>query len=101
MSKETFGKALEGMVNDGAAATTFAAGDFTPLGDHDLTPAEQALLQAAASEIPDVSGFSSPFLKLDYIGETEKNFVKLGDIHGQFGPRFREASDYYQYKLKD
>jgi len=101
MSKESFGRALEAMVNDADAAANFGHGDFGQLANQDLTPAEQALLQAAAAEMPDVSGFGESFLKLGYIGETEKNILKLGDIGGDFGPRFREASDYYQYKLKD
>lgn len=110
MSKHAFGKALEAMVNDGDAAASLANGDFEALPDLDatFTPAEQAMLQAAASEIPEVSGFSNQFLKLGYIGETEKNLGYVGEteknlttIQSQFGPRFREAAEYYRFELSD
>lgn len=68
---------------------------------YDKNRTEQAMLQAAAAEMPDVSGFSNQFLKVGYIGETEKNLRSLGDIQGNFGPHFRTASDYYRYELKD
>ena len=95
---DTFGRALQAITEDGDSAFLFAQRDFSSLGEHDLTEREQDLLQAAAAEAgeDDVSGFQfSP-------DRGPAGFMKLGDIEGMVhSRRFREALDYYQYKLEN
>lgn len=71
MTKESTGKVLEGIPQDAELAEQVAAGDYTGFADEDLTDAERALLEAAASELGDydVSAFSA--------------YLKFGDIKGE------------------
>ena len=92
MSKEATRNALAQLTDDAEASAKVATGDFEAIGDPDLTDAERALLQAAASELAenDVSGF----ITLD-------NGLKHGNItldNGlKFMPGVRQSLDYISF----
>lgn len=104
MGQEETKQVLEGVLNDDDAAGAVAEGDFSGFADAELTGAERALLQAAASELVDdeVSGFA--FGK----GRDVKGFGKIPDIPGfskipdlkggpidpKVKPALRDAFDY-------
>lgn len=93
---DAFGRALQAITDDSEAAFLFSQGDFSSLGEADLTEREQQLLTAAAEDADEVAGFQ--FRPED----PPSAFMKLGDIKEAVRPeRFREALEYYQYQLEN
>ena len=71
MGKQDVRKALVAMDEDDAVRERLAAGDFTAVDGLELSAEEQMLVQDAANDMPDVSGFAADI------------FAKLGDIKGE------------------
>ena len=71
MGKQDVRRALVAMDEDDAVRERLASGDFAAVGGLDLNDEEKMLVQDAANDMPDVSGFASDI------------FAKLGDIKGE------------------
>jgi len=68
MGRQDVRQALMAMEADEAVRARLAAGDFSAVEGLELTGDEQTLVQDAASDMPEVSGFAlDMFLKLDEI----------------------------------
>lgn len=61
MSKEDVKRALEAF-GDPEVRAQFEDGDFSALGEHELTDEEQTLVSDAAADLPEVAGFASDYL---------------------------------------
>ena len=86
MGKDEFAGLLEGMINDAEIAGRVEGGDFTDLSEGELSPSEQALLSAAASELgDDVAGFGNSYLKLGDIDGMSKWKVEEGEGYTDAG----------------
>ena len=80
MGKNDVAEALKAMITDADVAERLAAGDFTALPEAELTEAEQAMVRAAADDIPDVSGFAV-FAKYDGVdGESKERYFPKVEI---------------------
>jgi hypothetical protein len=95
MGKEETRAAFQAMANDVDIASAVEKGDFTELDAGDLTPAEQALLTAAATELDDTAGFAA-YLKLD--GVDGRNWkVEEGEAFKVNRPRIGRVLDYIKF----
>jgi len=95
---DAFGRALQAIAGDGDAAFLFSQGDFSSLDEDDLSDREKDLIQAAAEDADEVTGFElSPDTPLDR-GPDGYLTITMTNVRSE---RFREALDYYQYKLKN
>ena len=94
MGKDDVAAAIEKMVDDEDAAGRMASGDFTDLGDGELTEAEKALVQAAAGDVPEVEGFFAiNFTKFTYQYDDYSGDKKTT------GTPFDQALQYSGYKV--
>lgn len=89
MGKNETRAAFEAMTNDTDLAGAVEKGDFTGLDAEDLTPAERALLTAAASELDDTAGFADNVKydanlienwKLSYSEAMKLNRPRIGEV---------------------
>ena len=71
MGRQDVRRALIAMDEDDTVRERFAAGDFRAVEGVELSADEQMLVQDAANDMPDVSGF------------TADSFAKIGDIKGE------------------
>ena len=71
MGKQDVRRALIAMDEDDTVRERLAAGDFNAVDGLELSAEEQMLVQDAANDMPDVSGFAADI------------FAKLGDIKGE------------------
>lgn len=95
MGKNETRAAFEAMANDTDLAGAVEKGDFTGLDAGDLTPAEQALLTAAAGELDDTAGFAA-YIKFD--GVDGKNWkVEEGEALKLNRPRIGRVLDYIKF----
>ena len=88
MGKQETRAALEAMANDVEIASAVEKGDFTGLEAGDLTPAERALLSAAAGDLDDTTGFAQ--FKVDIDG---LKAWKAGEIR----PPLRRVLEYIKF----
>ena len=95
MGKEATRAAFQAMANDVDIASAVEKGGFTRLDAGDLTPAEQALLTAAASELDDTAGFAA-YIKFD--GVDGRNWkVGEGEALKVNRPRIGRVLDYIKF----
>lgn len=91
MGKEETRAALRAMASNAEVAAAVEKGDFSSLDAGDLTPAEQALLTAAASELDDTSGFGA---NVKYDAEFVENWKINADALKLNRPRLGRVLDY-------
>ena len=84
MGTQDVRQALVAMEGDEAVRERLASGDFGAVEGLDLSPDEQTLVQDAANDMPEVSGFAfDMFLKLDGIKGESADDKHKGEI--EFG----------------
>ena len=96
MGKNETRAALETMANNPDIASAVEKGDFTALDADDLTPAERALLTAAAGELDDTARFAA-YIKFDGVdGESVSNWkVEEGEAFQR--PRLGRVLEYIKF----
>ncbi len=82
MGREDVRQALVAMEQDDEVRARLAAGDFDVVEDLELSADEQLLVQDAASDMPEVAGFSfgDYFLKIDGVDGESSDDKHKGEI---------------------
>jgi hypothetical protein len=103
MGKHDVRRALVAMEEDDGVRERLAAGDFGAVDGLDLSAEEQTLVQDAAGDMPEVSGFGiASYLKFDgvdgeYTHKDHKGQIGMVDL-GQSAFKWQTAVKYtYKY----
>jgi len=101
MGRQDVRQALVAMEEDEAVRTRLAAGDFDAVAGLELSDEEQTLVQDAASDMPEVSGFAMEmFLKLDGIKGESQDQKHPGEIFSGLGDSSLKWKSAVQYGFK-